>query len=256
MDYIIPIYNAPAFALQRHIDVLKKIPEVRNTDIRMVLIDDCSTPELNPKWPIGPNIKAARVEDDILWHAEGAMNLGFMLADDGWCILGCIDHIIPAEDLVKCIYLKKDKKSIYIFNRFLPNGQLRNKNVSGVCLIHRDTWWHIGGFDEEFCGEHGCTDWLSLGCINPNDRASGNPSIASILGYKFVQTDIKIIEYKDAGANLHLNRYSERNWQMYLRKLEELKQGKYHNKSKLNFKWHITYESQFNISSSSVPSPA
>jgi len=240
MDIILPVYNISQTMLNRHIQELNKIPKNRIKDFRLIIIDDCSTPSFNPNLSIDMSIKAARVEVDVKWHAEGAINLGFVLANDDWCILTCVDHIIPTNDLVQCLDLKKEKNNIYMFNRFLPNGKSRRKNVPGVCIIHRDDWWRLGGYDEDFCGKHGCADWLTFGCFHSGGEGYNQLSVAKQLRMNFIQTNLKIIEYADECCSL--SRANRRNYGIYFKKVKELEQGIYINRSKLNFRWHLTYE--------------
>lgn len=233
MDIIFPIYNPDQVMFQRHIDEWKKC----GSYVRAIIIDDASDPPFNPTTDVGITTKVARVKKNIQWHAEGAINLGFLLANDDWCILLNFDHLLAASEIFKACSMKKEQGNIYIFNRVLPDGRLRNKNVTGVCVIHRNDWLRIRGYDEDFCGMHGCADWLALGSFY-GGYAKGNPSVAKSIGLNYVQTDIRIIEYKNHGCNLP-RKGRNANYDKYDRKVRELKKGTYINKRFVDFEWEL-----------------
>lgn len=245
MDFILPVYNVTKKIIDRHVDNFKKLEPSIAKYTRVIVIDDGSNPEFPVETDFGIKTKIARIDEDIIWHAEGAINLGFLLAEDSWCVLLNVDHIMPADDICRATLMKnRTREKIYIFDRYLPNGKSRNKNVTGVSMIHRDDWWRIGGYDEEFCGGHGCADWLATGFAYKNPPLSNNLSVAKALNFELIQTDLKVIEYKDAEAPLKRDSL-DRNMKIYKTKLKALSEGKYRNTHIIGFDWRLVRDDSY-----------
>jgi len=238
MNIIFPVYNISDEILSLHLKEWHSLPEEIRNKINLIIVDDCSP---NP-FPIniytGFKTKIARVNTDIKWHAEGAFNLGFLLADDDWCVLLQSDHVMPTEEIIKMVNLKKERGNLYVFQRMRPDGTSRNKNVASMTIIHRDDYWLVGGYDEDFCENHGGSDWLTWGqYYNPNRAVS----VADTVGMKYVQTNIKIIEYQEkisGGARWEGNNLNK-GLIMWQNKLKEVLAGTYVNRAKLHFTWKI-----------------
>lgn len=238
MNIIFPVYNISKEMLSRHLKEWHSLPVETKNRLRLIIVDDASPIPFPPETDTGLKTKIARVSQDIKWHAEGAFNLGFLLADDDWCILLQSDHLLPAEEIVKAVNLEKKRGIIYVFSRMRPDGTSRNKNVASLPLIHRDDFWTVGGFDEDFCENHGGSDWLTFGqYYNPQRELS----VADSVGMKFQQTNIKIIEYSEpfSGSFRWAGNDLNKGITMWKNKLKEVKEGKYINKAKLHFTWRI-----------------
>jgi len=243
-------YNPPQGVLNLHLNIWRQIPDNIRRNVRFILVDDCSNTPINPTVDFPINLTIARIDTDIYWNPPGAKNLGFTLADNDWVFSCDIDHSVPVEDYIKMIQMSKEKNSIYFFTRFLPNGKSRNKDSSNLFIIHKEDFWKTGGYDEDFCGNHGYDDYIIVGNFYNNTEGVSNtsPSLMKMLNFKFVRTDLKIIEHKEfaTGDPIKKEQTNRNNFKILMKKIKELQTGTYIHPSILRFPWHIEKEITFN----------
>jgi predicted glycosyltransferase involved in capsule biosynthesis len=126
-------------------EMIPRILDEKQLGVRVVIIDDCSP------IPLG-KIRGAdvyRIDDDIKWNQGGAKNLGFHVSA-GWVLYSDIDHLVSRRMQEKILKMDKEKGTVYFLGR-----DTDNKKVLSVFLIHKDDFEKVGGFDEDFCGQHG-----------------------------------------------------------------------------------------------------
>lgn len=239
-NIIYSVCDANPDVLEKHIKIWKSIPTNIITRLRFFIIDDCSKIplSLNIDFPI--NLTIPRITTDIYWNPPGAKNLGFLLADNDWTFSCDIDHFTPVESFEKMLSLDKKRNNLYLFERFLPNGESRRKNTPNIFIIHREDFWKTGGYDEDFSGYHGFDDYVFIG----NLFAPHLPSLIKNLGIEFIQTNIPIIEHKeyetgDTTKKIASHKYSE---PLMYKKLDELSKRLYKHGSIIRFQWEILKE--------------
>jgi hypothetical protein len=147
-------------------------PEEIKSRISVILVDDGSPDghAVDVKRPKGlPALSIYRVTEDRPWHQHAARNLGAHVAGEGWLLLTDMDHVLTedaARAVLKRITLGKlDEGTIYTLARIeadtgrptMQNGKPKPHPNSFV--VTRETFWKIGGYDEDFCGVYG-TDGL------------------------------------------------------------------------------------------------
>ncbi len=116
-----------------------------------------------------PALSIYRVLEDRPWHQHAARNLGAHVAGEGWLLLTDMDHVLTedaARALLKRIRLGKlDPQAIYTLARIEADTGLPTMNNGkpkphpNSFVVTRETFWRIGGYDEDFCGVYG-TDGL------------------------------------------------------------------------------------------------
>jgi glycosyltransferase involved in cell wall biosynthesis len=192
--------------------------------IEFLLVDDGS-PEpaiLAPNSPI--NLTLVRVKENIPWNQPGARNLGLKLAEGDWVIASDIDHILPAEGLRQVLSLNKDRGTVYFFERTVEGGLAKNPHPNSF-LISRQTFWEVGGYDEDFCGHYGYDDtFVRL-------RFERTHKILYLKGPALVE-----IEH---GATAGLNRNRWHNRRLLRKKRRLLEKGKYRNGRTVRFEWEV-----------------
>lgn len=248
-NVLFSICDSPQKAIDRQISIWKEIPEETRKQIQFILVDDYS----KHPWKLDINFKlnllVPRIDKDIYWNPPGAKNLAFLLADNDWIFNCDIDHTISAKTYCDLLEMKKDRKCIYFFTRWLPNNIPRNKDSSNLFVVHRNDWWLTGGYDEDFSGNHGYDDYLITGNFYNNESGlvTTDPNIMKNLGFSFIRTTLPIIEHKDSetGDNLKKTNSNLINKKLLLTKLELLKANKYIHSPIIRFPWHIEQEYNF-----------
>ena len=176
------LYNLQEELKQIHIDNWKKYPKELRKKINIILVDDYSDIpfELDLDFPI--NLTVVRVMNDKGYNIGGAKNLGFYIANEDWCFSSDIDHILIAEECRRCLDLKKERNKVYYFERWLSNGRYYFKRHKNTYIIHKNDFYKVGRYDEDFTPHYGYEDeWLKF--------------LMEKRGIKFADTDIKVILY-------------------------------------------------------------
>jgi hypothetical protein len=168
LSLCLPYYVNPGM-LARHYEIWQAWPSALKRQVEIVIVDDAS-PEgaaADVPRPEGlPGLSIYRVQKDVPWHQDGARNLGAHVAAGTWLLLTDMDHVLPAESaeaLLKRIDRGRiDKGHIYTLERFDARTGRLMRNRWGLSKPHpnsfvvtRETYWHIGGYDEELCGVYG-----------------------------------------------------------------------------------------------------
>ncbi len=164
LNIVYPYYNsADMFAEQQRRwlrfpdDVLRKI--------RFIIVDDGSqvAPAVNSIIDKSRRLRmdVLRIDVDIYWNTEGALNLGALFCINEWMFMSDIDHYIPQELIRHILSMKASRRTYFTFNRVAskPNWQNISELVpiyphKGSFLIHWDLYWKVGGRNEDFCGKY------------------------------------------------------------------------------------------------------
>lgn len=164
LTLIMPTYmNSGMIALQYR--GWKAWPAKLKGRFEVILVDDGSPdPAANVPRPYGlPALRIYRVLEDRPWHQHGAKNLGAREAVPGWLLLTDMDHVLePASAALLFKAMDKgrlDEAAVYTLDRIEADTRLptldRNRNPKphpNSFVMTRETYWRIGGYDEEYTG--------------------------------------------------------------------------------------------------------
>lgn len=161
VQLIYPYYENPGM-LERQIETWNAYPWQLKERTKIILIDDGSpnSPALDvvqDKLAKDVNLEVYRIHEDKPWNQNGAHNLGFHIARDGWCLSTDIDHVVAPSQLNLLFDLDTDESKFYTFAR----RQVRNihfadfKRHPNSWLLTRKMFWDSGGYDEDFAGYYG-----------------------------------------------------------------------------------------------------
>jgi len=105
------------------------------------------------------NIGVYRITDDLKWNTPGTLNLGFTVAPDSWVLTMDSDCTFAAGDMNRFLAANPEEGAVYKFNRQRYGDpeieNLGNKRyLPCSMLLHKNLFWHVGGFDEDFTGEY------------------------------------------------------------------------------------------------------
>lgn len=171
LTIIMPFYdNAGMLRLQY--EGWRSWPEKLKRRTKIILVDDGSPePAANvERLDDLPEVEIYRVTEDRPWHQHAARNLGADRAGQGWMLLTDMDHVLTA-DAARSLFKAMDKgrldaSTIYMLDRVEADTGLPTLNNHGLPKPHpnsfvvtRETYWKIGGYDEDYCGVYG-TDGL------------------------------------------------------------------------------------------------
>lgn len=171
LTIVMPYYMNPGM-LSLQFDGWAAWPENIKDRVSVILVDDGSPTghAIDVARPEGlPSLSIYRALEDRPWHQHAARNLGAHVASDGWLLLTDMDHVLTADAagaLLKRIRLGKlDQGAIYTLARIEADTGLPTMNNGkpkphpNSFVVTRETFWRIGGYDEDFCGVYG-TDGL------------------------------------------------------------------------------------------------
>jgi glycosyltransferase involved in cell wall biosynthesis len=223
LTLIYPYYNNKT-CWERQLELWTQLPQELARRIEYLLVDDGS-PEpaiVPPDCPI--NLTLVRIKEDIPWNQPGARNLGLKLAEGEWAVASDIDHLFPADGLSQVLSMSKDPGSMYFFGRKGEDGSAKQPHPNSF-LVHRKTFWTVGGYDEDFCGHHGKDDIILRLQFERTCR--------------IVQMEEPVIIELDHGATPGLDRSNRHNRRLFKKKLRLLEKGKYRNGRTVRFEWEI-----------------
>jgi hypothetical protein len=130
--------------------------------LRVIIVDDAS-----PNYPAadvitafgytGLLVKCYRVTVDRPWGQDGARNIGMHHAEDGWCLMTDIDHVLrrhEAEGMMSFAGALAQEGEYYMPLRRRFNNLPLHSHPNSF-LMHRNDFWKMGGYDEDFVGFYG-----------------------------------------------------------------------------------------------------
>jgi glycosyltransferase involved in cell wall biosynthesis len=152
---VVPYYENPQF-FKTQLTHWSLLADDLLAHVRFIVVDDGS-----PDQPLtvgdgvqGVKLRVFRILVDVRWNWLAARNIGMHHAEDGWCLLTDIDHIIPETTFRRVVYGQHEPDVIYAFSRAEHTGEPINPH-SASFLMTRKTFWKVGGYDEALSGHYG-----------------------------------------------------------------------------------------------------
>lgn len=206
------VYGQPKM-LAKQIEVIQAYPPEILGRLTVIVVDDCGEPPaVTPEtW------KLFRITQDIPWNQGGARNLGMKHAQ-GWCVMLDPDMIVDVG--IACRFMDAiktlERGQVVRFGLKHMNGSRKDIDMSSpnTYLIHRDDFWRVGGYDEDYAGGKGWSDVQLLQVLADHFKMRGRND----LWVEFYDTDA----FSDAQV-MTLNRSVRRNKKIHLCKRAEAK---------------------------------
>lgn len=187
LTLIFPYYINPQM-LSLHFAAWVDWADKRKQRLEVIIVDDGS-----PEHPAAgverpdrlPAIRIYRVLEDRPWWQHGCRNLGAHEASDGWLLLTDMDHMLT-EESARALFKRMDQGeldegTVYMLDRVEadtgqptldPNGN--PKPHPNSFLMTRETYWRIGGYDEDWCGVYGTDSLFRERCFRIGRRGHLN----------------------------------------------------------------------------------
>ena len=163
LTVVIACYGQPLM-MRHQIERVATYSEAVQARLNYVIVDDCGKPPMSVSDvelldSIVKSARLFRVTQDIPWNQMGARNLG-MHHSSGVCVMLDPDMLFDAATMSRMIEAASK----------LPRGHvakfvLRHKNTGKVdntspntWMLHRDDFFAVGGYDEDFAGNKGWSD--------------------------------------------------------------------------------------------------
>lgn len=127
-------------------------PEVQK-HFHAIIVDDGSPtdPAAGHVQDVGFPIELFRVKQNIPWNSVGAKNLAMKHAPESFCLVSDIDHVLRPGEARKLVNMDLKRDHFYLPTRFWDDGRPVRVHAN-TFLLHRDLYWKVGGFDEDFAG--------------------------------------------------------------------------------------------------------
>lgn len=153
LTIVVPFYMNHGF-LQTQLATWATYPNDLLAHVSVIVVDDGSPDTLVRIQDSRFTIRQFRIEKDVRWNWLAARNIGAHHADEGWLILTDMDHIIPEPTLRAVVYGEHNPAMVYAFSRREHTGEPASPH-SASFLMHRATFWRVGGYDEALSGHYG-----------------------------------------------------------------------------------------------------
>lgn len=208
--------------------------------LTVIIVDDHGNPPVAKREveALDVGVKDAqlyRIVDDIPWNQMGARNLGMHKAHD-WCVMLDPDMVIPASQIRGFLKAAANGRRGVVTRFALKhhNGAI-DMSSPNTYLIHRDDFFAVGGYDEDYRGNKGWSDVQLLAIFGAHFKMKRRPD----LWVDYYSTD----QIEDAMVR-SLDRSVGVNKQLHLRKVAQARHSggwvKWVNKQKrpnLRFRW-------------------
>lgn len=239
LTILMPYYDNPNM-LRRHLQEWRSYDRRDAELIDAIIVDDgsptSSASNIVREFGNLPfRIRVYRVDVDIPWNQDGARNLGMSMVNAQWVLMTDMDHMLSRSNVTKVLMFaatQARRGTYYMPTRIRParGTGLAELPHPNSYLMHKEDFWEIGGYDEDFAGSYG-----SDGNFRKNARGLG-------LDEKMTQ-DFHLIQFTgDDIADSRTTRYSRKDGPYYRANFPHLEDKRrapaYRSINPLRFPWH------------------
>lgn len=163
ITFVYSYYDNPRM-FEEHIKIWQSYPGNIKNLLEFIVTDDCSPnhPASDVARRIKPydiDLKIYRIQKDIPWNWRMARNVGAHHAALQWVLTTDMDHLIPVDTAEYITTANLDERIVYQFEREDAPNRTPYKPHNDSYLMTKQTYWKIGGYDEDFAGTYGTADW-------------------------------------------------------------------------------------------------
>lgn len=156
-------YNNPQM-LRRHIVEWSKYDPTLLDRVNFIIVDDGSmdAPALDAlaaeRHFMGAlDITVYRVQVDRPWGQDAARNIGMRNAETPWVLMSDMDHLLSFREFPKMFDFveRRAVRGNYYMPRRARVGGAPYHPHPNTFVFHREDFWSMGGYDEDFVGFYG-----------------------------------------------------------------------------------------------------
>jgi len=185
LTIVMAVYGQPLM-LKKQLEAIRSWPgEVRN-HVTVVIVDDCG----NPPVAVGDiaafadsllhEAKLLRIEKDIPWNQMGARNLG-MHVSRGHCLMIDPDMVFDGEIIMRmrqaAAKLRRGHVLKYGLKHVSNSKHPIDMSSPNTFLLHRDDFFAVGGYDEDFAGHKGWSDCCLQDVLRAHYKIEERPDL-------------------------------------------------------------------------------
>jgi hypothetical protein len=179
LTLVMAVYGQPQM-LRKQIETIVDYPDAVLERLNVVVVDDCGDPPVDLEGirffsDFVKSVKLFRVDKDIPWNQMGARNLG-MQHSEGHCLLIDPDMVFDGVVMARMIEAASKLARGRVIKwglRHVNTGKL-DMSSPNTWLLHREDFFAVGGYDEDFAGNKGWSDVQFLdimrGCYKIEER--------------------------------------------------------------------------------------
>lgn len=182
LTLIMAVYGQPLMLAEQVKAITHYQDEVLD-NLNVVIVDDCGMPPVDLGIPAFldayvKSVQLFRVEKDIPWNQPGARNLGMHHAR-GWCLMIDPDMVLDSPTMLRMLHaaqkLQRGRVAKFAL-KHVSSGKL-DMTSPNTWLIHRDDFFAVGGYDEDFAGAKGWSDVQLLDILRSCYKVEERPDL-------------------------------------------------------------------------------
>lgn len=157
LSIVFAYYENPQM-LRLQWEEISQYPDDLKARMEVLVVDDGSP--VHPAGDVGrpdglPRSSVFRLREDLPWNQDAARNIGAHEARAPVLLLTDIDHIIPEATLRGVLNTKVRDGVFYSLGRIKYVGGAPSEPHPNSYVLTKQTYWDIGGHDEDFAGIYG-----------------------------------------------------------------------------------------------------
>lgn len=182
LTLVMAVYGQPVM-LGRQIGIAMLYPDDVADNLNVVVVDDHGDPPVpvDPISLLSNQVKSAklfRVDKDIPWNQMGARNLG-MQHSQGWCLMIDPDMVFDSDTMRRMMLAagKLQRGRVLKYGLKHVNSGKLDMTSPNTWLLHRDDFFAVGGYDEDFAGNKGWSDVQLLDILRSCYKVEERPDL-------------------------------------------------------------------------------
>ncbi|MCP4899963.1 MAG: glycosyltransferase family 2 protein [bacterium] len=176
------VYGQPEM-LAKQIATVERYPESIRDNLTVVIVDDHGDPAVSKESAVElalhvDSVKLFRVDRNIPWNQMGARNLA-MFHSKGWCLMIDPDMVFRPSIMERMFQAAEKLKRGRVVKyglRHKTDGRI-DMTSPNTYLIHRDDFFAVGGYDEDYAGNKGWSDVQLLDVLEACYKIEKRPDL-------------------------------------------------------------------------------